>query len=145
MLVSASRFHMNSNSKPDESALSIILEPGFLSRSLRAIVSKAASLAILAAIVLVAWVAFSFARISLAGDFEPAAASSAQLVPAAKPAEASAATNLGRRESLVYVTSGDERHYHQCGHNPTGAERQAITTGLARTRGLQPCPACFRP
>jgi hypothetical protein len=140
---------MNSNQQPDRSAISLLREPGFLRRNLTVIVSKAASLAILASLVLTAWVAFSFVRISLAGNLgDVSAGAGPEPVPPGAPAKPgdvpAAAVNLAKREPLVYITEGDATHFHLCGHNPTGAERQAIPAGLARSRGFSPCQACFR-
>jgi len=136
---------MNSNLKPDQSALTLLREPGFLTRILGVILSKAASLAILASLVLTAWVVFSFVRISLAGNVgEVSAEVTAASAPARHPDIPAAAVNLAKREPLVYITDGDAKHFHLCGHNPTGAKRQAIPAGLARTRGFVACPACFR-
>ena len=133
---------MTTNTKSDSPAQMTGARRGLIGNA-STIVSKAASLAILATLALVAWVAFSFVRISLAGDAPPVSAHADAALPAKKP-ENQGSSNLSQKDSLVYISDGDAQHYHQCGHNPTGNERQAVVPALARTRGLTPCPACFK-
>jgi hypothetical protein len=110
-----------------------------LQRTLTAVVSNVASLAILAVLLVAVWVAFSFVRVSLAEDEE--------LAPATLPTPASTintgGANLSRREPLVYVAD-DSSYFHVCGHNPTGATRHALPASMARTRGYEPCPDCIK-
>src|SRR5687767_13340564 len=103
---------MNSNPLPDRSALALLREPGFLSRNLKTVVSKAASLAILASLALTAWVVFSFLRISWAGGADGA---TAQTAVDAVPARGADDAGSARREPLVYLSGGDTKHYHLCG------------------------------
>jgi hypothetical protein len=44
---------------------------------------------------------------------------------------------------MVYIVAGDDRHFHApvCA---SGANRQAVSVSLARSRGLMPCSACYR-
>ena len=116
-------------------------------RGLTAIVSNIASLAILATLLFVAWVAFSFVRVSWAGSEDSTAAPSASALMkhASGTAGASPAPAHARREPLVYLADGDPTYFHLCGHNPTGASRNALPTSMAQSRGFAPCPECFRP
>jgi hypothetical protein len=102
------------------------------------VLSKVASLAILATLLVVAWVAFSFLRTSLAGSPQEA-----QSVPTTKAVAPTVPAHLAKREPIVYVAETDTTYYHQCGHMPEGCPRQAVTASVARTRGFAPCPDCF--
>ena len=124
----------------------LLIAGRFSAQILPAVVPKIASMAILAALLATAWVAFTFVRVSLAESATPAPAAS-QARPAARTAEPLAgavATTLGKREPLVYLTEGDAATYHLCSHNPTGAPRQAVPVAMARSRGYAACGSCFR-
>jgi len=108
---------------------------------LSVVLSKIASMAILAALVTAAWVVFSFVRTSLAGAPE---VEQQQAIQTTRTSEATSQTQLSKREPIVYISAADTTYYHQCGHTPEGGGRQALSASLARSRGIQPCPVCFR-
>jgi hypothetical protein len=105
------------------------------------VLSKLASLAILAGLLVAAWVAVSFVRTGLAVSDETEQAPQA---PPVRAPEGASNTVAPKREPIVYVAESDSTHYHQCGHAPTDGPRQAIPASLARSRGLEPCSVCFR-
>jgi hypothetical protein len=115
-------------------------------RTLASTVSNIASLAILAALLLAVWVAFSFVRVSLAGGEGSDDPPSQVAPPGQAPgmAAGSVPATLAKREPLVYLAEGDAAYFHLCGHNPSGASRHALPAAMARSRGFAPCPDCFR-
>jgi hypothetical protein len=106
--------------------------------ALDVVLSKVASLAILATLLVVAWVAFSFLRTSLAGS-----PGETPPIPTTKAVAPAVPNHLAKREPIVYVAETDTNFYHQCGHMPEGCPRQAVPASVARTRGFAPCPDCF--
>jgi hypothetical protein len=101
------------------------------------VLSKVASLAILAAIVTAAWVAFSFVRTGLAGSREDTPPPAGAHIP-----QSAAKSQPAKREPLVYLAESDSTYYHQCGHTPDDSPREAVPVSLAKTRGFAPCPEC---
>jgi hypothetical protein len=109
-----------------------------------------ATLAALTAFIVVAWVVIACTRVGLAGSKEPPPASTVsagrtdlQTTPVANSQTASRPTVLAKRETMVYVVSGDTSFYHCPVHDMHEAQRQAVSLSSARARGLVPCPVCF--
>ena len=110
--------------------------------------SNVATLAILAAAIVVAWVVIGFTRVSLAGARDvPVSAVSAtrtDLQTTSGNPSLARSTVLSKREAIVYVINGDTTFYHSPVHAMHEAQRQAVALPVARARGLVPCPVCFR-
>jgi hypothetical protein len=129
---------MDSSNKVRRSAFVNPVWAQVQSGGLAVVLSKIASLAILAAVVTAAWVAFSFVRTGFtSSDDEEVTAAPAVVRPAENAVPP-------KREPIVYVAESDETYYHQCGHAPADSPRQAVPASLARSRGFEPCPVCFK-
>jgi hypothetical protein len=108
--------------------------------------SRAALLTVLAALVVVAWCAIAVNRVGLAGAKDASSTAftprgGARAVPVSQGAGRS--TTLSKRDAMVYILAGDDRHFHAPVH-ASGANRQAVSVALAKSRGLVPCSACYR-
>jgi hypothetical protein len=108
--------------------------------------SRAALLTVLAALVVVAWCAIAVNRVGLAGAKDASSTAftprgGARAVPVSQGAGRS--TTLSKRDAMVYILAGDDRHFHAPVH-AAGANRQAVSVALAKSRGLVPCSACYR-
>jgi hypothetical protein len=54
------------------------------------------------------------------------------------------AVPLAKRDTIVYIVTGDRTYYHTCTHVFRDAQRQAVTLDVASAKGLAPCPVCCR-
>jgi hypothetical protein len=94
----------------------------------------------------VGWAVVGFSRTGLAGaKGAPRNAVAAPIVatPVNNPIGAKP-TTLSRREPMVYVFADDKDFYHSPVHAMHDANRQAVAVSVAKARGLEPCPICFK-
>lgn len=128
-------------------ALKLIARARIRGKRAEPLLRGAASLAAVAAAGAVVWSLLGFARVGLAGGGHPQSrpATPAAEVVAPNDVVTNAGTGtLAKRECLVYVTEEDGSFYHASVHTAHESQRQAIGIDLARTKGLAPCPVCFR-
>jgi hypothetical protein len=83
----------------------------------------------------VGWMALSYLRIEMLNR------RTVNLAPSA-----AALTQLKSKEKrpLVYSVPGDKVHYHASTHLPPNSDRRALSEEAALSRGLKPCPICFK-
>jgi hypothetical protein len=130
---------MDISSYHRRTALKLIARVHRLGKQKHRAVSRAAVLTAVAVLVVVAWLAIAFDRVGLAGARDVAPLTQATTVSQQAPRT----TTLAKREAMVYLVAGDETHYHASVHEPN-TNRKAMCVSMAKSRGLAPCPACFR-
>ena len=130
---------MDIPSSQRRTALKLIARVHRLGKRQNRAVSRAAVLTVVAALVVVAWLAVVVDRVgfTVARDGAPAVQATTVGQPAARP------TTLAKREGIVYIVDGDAKHYHASVHEPN-TNRKAVSVSMAKSRGLAPCSACFR-
>jgi hypothetical protein len=132
------------------SALKLIARVRLLGKRSAPALSSFATLATLAVLIVGAWIVIAFTRVGLAGAIEappvPVSAprSDVQTAPLAGQGLAQP-TVLSKRDAIVYVVNGDSVYYHCPVHAMHDSQRQAVALSVAKSRGLTPCPVCFRP
>jgi len=103
-------------------------------------------------LVLVGWMASGYCRLGFGVSKDAAKMSVAaprseiQATPVSNPSGPGSrpSTVLSRREAMVYIVSGDDVFFHTPVHVMHEAQRQAVAVSVARSRGLVPCPVCFK-
>lgn len=99
------------------------------------LIRKLASLAAFMLLLGAGWAALSYLRVGLYSRQAPST------IPSA-----AALTQLKSRlkEKLVYSVPEDKVHYHASTHLPPHSDRTAMSEEAALSRGLKPCPICFK-
>ena len=138
---------MNHVKQYRRSALKLIARARMRGKDAEPLLRGIASITAVAAAGAVVWAILGFARVGFAEIEQPNPRTSQ---PASESAVSNEATTnarggtLARRECLVYITDGDATHYHSSVHTANESERKALSIDLARSKGLEPCPTCFR-
>lgn len=131
------------------SALKLIARVRMVSKRSLPHLSSVGALAILAVLVGGGWLILALGRTSSGRaaamrTVEVAAPKAdVQATPVSNPAGLKP-TVLARREPMVYVIADDSVFYHCSVHVMHETERQAVGLSVAKSRGLEPCPVCFK-
>jgi hypothetical protein len=106
------------------------------------------SVAVLITLLSAGWVALSFLRSELGRrpSLSGTELKARDDLSVSNSGAEAAANNVstGKASILVYSALGDSDFYHSSSHLPAKAERTALSEEAARSRGLKPCPVCFR-
>lgn len=144
----AQLLRMNIHRSYRRSVLKLIARLRMLSKRSAFQASNVATLAVLATVIVTAWLVIAFSRVSVASSSE---SHTVEPIPVRAPVQATPvsqswsanSTVLAKREVLVYILDGDSTYFHSPMH-VHDSDRQAVPLAVAKTRGLVPCPVCFR-